>query len=1011
MNCRIRATFVAGLLLLLYLAAPAESGDSPWFARSWQSDKGLPDNTVVGIEQTPDGFLWVATQAGLVRFDGLKFREFTQVAVYGAPTSLLQALFIDHAGRLWIAKDRRIVVCVDKGETKVVESGSDLPNVEARLIMEDGEGAVWISYIGGDLVRIKDQRVRSFGSRDGLPGGSTCQLATDGEGQLWFAAGEWVGVFRNDRFEQLIRLRGQRISGARPGGIWVCSGPQIFRCAKGILPVKIGELPLARPNANAAVVYEDRAGKLWIGTREAGLFCYDGSSFSTVVTSHHEILCLKEDREGNIWVGTRGGGLNQLRPRSLDLLSVDPRVPFEGVRSACQDTKGNVWAVSQSGAVWRKWGKGWVAVGEGEGWRGQYAQCIAADPGGGVWIGTQYTGLFRWQDGVTTASLCKTNGLSGDLVTALLTTGSGAVWVGTASVDAQHHALQRWESGRVQTFDLPSGSGWVVAMVFDSAGDGWAATSAGLLLRIHQDVLLDETRKTLAAPHGIRTLYAGADGSVWIGYAGMGLGRLKAGGFTHFRAEQGLYDDYISQIVSDGRGRMWFAGNRGIFHVHEQEFDDLAQGQTTRVHSVAYGRNEGLSSLQASYGFWPSTLFGADGRLYFPMQSGLAVVYAPDLKENGLAPPVVIERVTSGGKTVAAYEAGELAGSGGSAAPLELHQENGHLRLPPGQRQVEFAFTALGLVMPENLGLKYRLQGVDADWVTVGERRMAYYPQIPPGGYRFQVVACNNDGIWNETGAALAITVEPYLWQTAWFRVVTPVSGFTLAAGAIFVSMRRRHRRQIERLELQQATERERTRIAQDLHDDLGAALTQISLNTAMVQNPAVTPEVASGLLQEIDQRARELVTALDEIVWAANPRNDKVSSLSRYLCQYAQRSLFATEIACRLEVAPGLPDAPVGAEQRHNLFLAFKEALNNAVRHSGAKELTVKVEAHGQTLSVTLADNGRGFVPGPAAEGADGMGNMRARLDRLGGMCQVISAPGKGTQVILSCPLQGQPI
>jgi len=231
---------------------------------------------------------------------------------------------------------------------------------------------------------------------------------------------------------------------------------------------------------------------------------------------------------------------------------------------------------------------------------------------------------------------------------------------------------------------------------------------------------------------------------------------------------------------------------------------------------------------------------------------------------------------------------------------------------------------------------------------------------------------------------------------------------FGLLSLGVWLVIQQQHRRQIERLEMQGATERERARIAQDLHDDLGAGLTQISLNTIMVQNPAVGPDDASTMLREIDQRARDLVIALDEIVWAVNPRNDTVSSLVRYLCQFTQSCLAPIDIACRLEVPAMLPSAPVGAEQRHHLFLAFKEAINNLLRHSGATELRLEVAADEHVLSVTLKDNGRGFEVGTEREGADGLPNMRARLERLGGSCVVTSKPGQGTAVVFSLPLAG---
>ncbi len=997
-------TWLAVILLGWVTSAPAAATNSPWFARAWQSDEGLPDNTVVGVEQTPDGFLWVATQAGLVRFDGLQFRQFTPVTLAGAPTSLIQAIFVDQRGRLWVAKDRRSVVCVEPGGISAVTGESGVPNAEARMMVADAEGSLWVSYIGGEVVRLRDHQIRSYTAEDGLPGGSTCQLATDQRGQLWFSQGGWLGVYRFGLFQKLEKFRGQRIVPCRAGGIWVCTGKQLYKYSEGAPPVRVGELPARGKEVNPTVLFEDRAGQLWIGTREAGLFRYDGKGFETVITSHHEILSILEDREGNFWVGTRGGGLNQLKPRVVELLATDPAIPFEGVRSVCQDTEGRIWSVAQNGVVSLSADGGWSALSTNQGWYSAYAQCVAADPAGGVWIGTQYSGLFRWRAGVVVDSVSRVNGLGGDLVSALHTTPAGVVWVGSESVDAQQHTLTRWQEGRMQAYELPPRSGPIVAITSDVAHNCWAATSGGILVRVREGELTFDTRSTLPGDPGIRCLFAAADGSVWIGYAGEGVGRLRAGRFTHFRQEQGLHDDYISQIIPDGRGRLWFAGNRGIFHVREADFAEVAEGRAARVRSVAYGQNEGLPRLQASHDFWPGALQARDGRLWFAMQSGLASVAAPELRENRQPPPVVIERVTVNGRPLAAYGAGELAPVPGTLASLVRRGGEGYWQLAPGQRQVDIEFTALGLMMPESTGFRYRLQG--REWTEAGAQRVAPYPQLPPGDYHFQVTACDGDGLWNETGASLLFTISPYWWEAAWFRVVGPLATFGLLGGGVLAGIRRRHRRQIEHLELLQATERERTRIAQDLHDDLGAGLTQISLNSAMAQNPAVAAEVAAGMLQEIDQRSRELVTALDEIVWAVNPKNDTVASLARYLCQFAQNLLLPAEITCRLEVPPVLPDAPVSAEQRHQLFLAFKEALHNTLRHSGARELRLTVAAGPQHLTVTLADNGCGFAPGPVREGADGLTNMQMRLARLGGRCTVTSVPGQGTRVSFDLPL-----
>ena len=999
--------WLASLMLALGAATRLAAASPALAARVWQSDEGLPDNTVVGIEQTPDGYLWVATQTGLARFDGLQFRHFAPATMAGGAAGLIQALLLDRRGRLWIAKERGTVVCVDQGRVSVMrtpEPGHS--NRSTRMLLEDSAGAVWVSYLGGEVLRIEDGRTRAFTEQDGLPSGATCQLTLDRDGQLWFARGKWVGLMREGTFHPLAEVTAQRIAGAAAGGIWACNGNRLYKYTEGGAAELLATLPRTESEINPTLLCEDRDGYVWIGTRGPDLFRVDGKSGTfDLIKSQQEILSFKQDREGSVWVGTRGG-LYQLRPKVAELLPIDPAFPLVGVRSVCQESSGPLWAIGQNGSVSWNPGSGWLTLSTQDGWSHAYAQCVAADPQGGVWIGTQHQGLHRWHNGALAASLTSTQGLAANFVSTLLASPSGALWIGTEWSNAERHALQCWQEERFRTFELPPESGPVTALALDAAGDCWAATARGLLLRVHADALNDETHQTLVEPRPIRSLLATPDGSLWIGYGGDGLGRLKDGRFSHCRMDQGLHDDYLSNIISDGRGRLWFAGNRGIFSVREAELVELAEDRATRVRSVAYGQIEGLSRLQASHGTWPGALRGRDGRLWFAMESGLAGVNVPAFKENPLAPPVVLEQVKANGEIVAAYNTDQPLTDSPAAAPLDLRRDAAHLHLTPGQRQVEFVFTALSFTKPESISFKYRLHGLDKDWVDAGTQRVASYPLIPPGDYRFQVLACNRDGVWNETGAVLSLTAEANWWELTWFRVLSPLAAVGLLGSGIALGVRRRHRRQIEHLQLLQATERERARIAQDLHDDLGAGLTQISLNTAMVQNPAVGREVAEGLLQEIDERSRDLVVALDEIVWAVNPRNDSVPSLARYFCQFARNCLLSGGITCRLEVATDLPDAPVGAEQRHHLFLAFKEALHNALQHSGADQARLEIAADAHTLAVTLFDNGCGFTPGPQPEGADGLGNMRTRLTRLGGTCVVTSGPNCGTTVAFRLPL-----
>ncbi|MCX6872801.1 MAG: triple tyrosine motif-containing protein [Verrucomicrobia bacterium] len=1003
---RIPVLWLAGLLALPATGGASAAVEPTWVIRTWQSDAGLPDNTVVGIEQTPDGFLWVATRTGLVRFDGVRFQPFP-VTVPGVPAGEIKALVADRRARLWVAKDRGVVICLDQGRaTTVVGPEHAAADIGASLMVEDAAGAVWVSYGNGEVLRIQDGRVRAFTTADGLPeGAGMCRLALDGTGQLWFSKGSWVGVFRGDKFRPLEQVDATAITGARSGGIWWCRDAQFWKYCEGRPLLKIpANLPVATPTA----LHEDRAGCLWVGTVEAGLFRFDPAGPATTTVSQPAIVAMKEDREGNLWIGTRGGGLNQLKPKIVDLLTPGSASPFSPVRSVCQDTDGVLWAVVwPNGEVLRSAGQGWTPLSAKDGWLIPFSQCVAADPQGGIWIGTQYAGLHRWRNGVVTDSLNKTSGLAGDHVEALLATASGEVWIGTGWSDKEHEDLQCRKAGQLQTFHLPPGSGLVRALATDSAGDCWAATSQGLLLRVRDDVLTNETGSTLAEPCEIRCLSGSPDGSLWIGYGGQGLGRLKAGRFSRCRMDQGLHDDYISNILPDGHGLLWLAGNRGIFSVREKELDDLAEGRATRVWSVAYGRNDGLSRLQASYDAWPGAARGTDGRLWFAMQSGVAVVNPGDLKENPESPPVVIERVSVNGKTVAAYGAGGLPKPLAASAPLELSQGTAHLRLSPGQRRVEFFFTAPVFTKPEIIGFKYRLFGLDTDWVDGGVLRSATYAQVPPGHYRFQVRACNSDGVWNETGAALDLTAEPHWWETAWFRVLAPLAAAGLLGGGILLGLRRRHRRQIERLKLLQATDRERARIARDLHDDLGSHLTRIVMLSDAEPDGREDAQEVGGALDEINQTGREMTLKMSEIVWALNPEHDTLDSFAGYVAKRAHELLAAAKIQCRLDLPLDLPAGPLSSPVRHEVLLAFKEALHNIVKHARATSVLVTLRLEGESFMLTVEDDGQGFVvPPDASSRGHGLANMQHRLAAVDGRCEVRSQPGDGTCVRFDVPL-----
>jgi signal transduction histidine kinase/ligand-binding sensor domain-containing protein len=997
-------------ILIGFVSPALAEHENPYFARIWQAEDGLPENRVVGVVQSSDGFLWVATQTGLVRFDGVRFQRADLAGSPGKIAGTMRILMLDRMGRIWLAKEEGdTLFCFDGAQVRILTADQGLPKTETQSSMAvDGKGGLWITYSMGKVIRYnQDGKVDAFTDKDGLPNSGICWLAADRDGTLWFAKGSHVGVFRNGRFNVLENFDSSevRIAAARSGGIWICAGQQILKFEEGVETVELGkiipDMASSRSSYDPSVLLEDREGAVWVGTASAGLYRCDSKAIVRVEVSNPAILSLAEDREANLWVGTRGGGLNQVHRRMISMIKSSSGLPFEGVQSVCQDATGARWAVGDNGVLARSQGTNWTIQSLSNGSVQPYVTCAAADMNGSVWIGTRAGGLYHWADGQF-KDLSLQASLREKSLRSLLVMSNGDLWIGANSPDV----LYRLRGEKLQSFDLPPGHRFIRAMAEDAAGNFWAGASDGLLVRVTGDALVDETAKSSSL--SIRCLHGAANGDLWIGYAGAGAGRLRNGQITRFSTEQGLPNDYIAQILTDNRDSVWFAGNQGIFQVCERDFDDLAEGLVARVWPAVYGRSEGLPGLQASFDYCPASV-RADDRLFFSMLSGLAEVRLDYSRLNYRPPNVFIERVTDDKQIFAVYQAFTTASSANTAAPMELSHrgDKGELRLPPGLPQVQFEFTALSFVTSDNVRFRYQLEGLDKDWVDAGMHRIASYTHPPPGHYRFKVIACNNDGIWNNIGDTLPVTFEPYVWETLWFKLAVTSISFTALCGVVVLVLRRRHRLVVERLEHQHALELERTRIARDLHDDLGVGLTEIGLLGDLAGANTLVPETSREKLQEITDRARTLAASLDEIVWAINPTNDTSQSLMEYFFEYAQKLLSRAGIRCRLEVIEPMTTGNLNTEERHEVFHAFKEALNNVIRHSGATEVQVILAVVSGELLIRVADNGCGFVV-PCGEGSlDGLVGMRERLHRLGGRCEITSATGSGTTVTFVIPVQ----
>jgi signal transduction histidine kinase/ligand-binding sensor domain-containing protein len=986
--------FAAGSFPLPAFAAPN------YFIRSWQSEAGLPQNKVTAVVQAHDGYLWMGTYSGLARFDGVRFTVFDEHNTPTMRSSRVTSLFEAADGTLWIGDESGQVTRYHDGQFQAVPFRAAWSGGKIYDIAADESGDIWLLNESGQLARVRDGLVLN------PQAGAAAKLVNmthSADGTIWVARDGRVSVLERGQMrvlqfnETVTNMYVQGISAGRDGGLWVANDGRIRKWKDGEWVQDLGQAPWNL--APLTRLMETREGILLAGTSDQGLYLiFPGGTEKPLLFDHASgfpsdwLISLCEDREGNIWAGTGGGGLVVLRPNNIQTIAPPDQWQGRAVLSVCPGRNGALWVGTEGAGLYRFQSGVWTNFGLAQGVRNLYVWSLAEDAQGQLWAGTWGGGLFtqngdrfRYAPGLETVT---------PPMPALLRAHDGGLWIGTAA------GLLRYQAGGTNWFAWNNGQPLrdVRTVAEDGRGAVWFGM-AGSGLACLDDQGIRQFRKTNGLSSDfIECLHFDGDGALWIGTFGGGVCRFKQGHFAVINREQGLPNGVIGDIEEDGQGFFWMSSHGGIIRVGKAELDNCADGKANAVHCLVYGINDGLPTLECSEGLQPAGCRTADGRLWFPTSKGLVAVNPQNVKKNFLPPPVVIEALR--------VDDHEVAGAT-NAAPL---------RIPPGRHRVEFQYTGLSFAAPEKVRFKYRLTGLDTEWVDAGTRRTANYNYIPPGNYTFHVIACNNDDVWNDKGAAVAFEVLPFFWQTLWFRVLALALTIVASGGFVWFTVRRRVRRKLERLEQQRAVEHERVRIANDIHDDLGAHLTRITMLSESASADLDDPTRAAADLNQIYNTARELTRAMDETVWAVNPRHDTLESLASYLEKFAQDLLATAGIRCRLDLPLEFAEWRLTSEVRHNLFLAFKEALHNAVKHSGASEVHIRLTPGMMSFELAVEDNGRGFTPGatekPSAgpgrfASGNGLENMTRRLAEIHGRCDIRTAPGSGTKVVFIVPLK----
>lgn len=985
------------VLLLAVLAEASPSAGAGYSIHMWQTEDGLPQNGVTSILQSAEGYLWIGTYGGLVRFDGARFTVFDGGNTPELQNSRVTSLFEDARGALWIGHETGDLTRFQAGRFQPWRIPGATNREKIIAIGADASGKVWLLDQAGLAKRVEDGRVLAPESRPDQ-GVGTVALTQQPSGALWVARGGIVSTLQDGRWEVLTLDRtpfggfATGIGASRDGGLWVIADGRVRKWRAGHWADDWGISPWG--NSSVTAVLEMRNGYLAVGTIDHGLYLLPGKGEAL----HYDrasglpqdwVRSLCEDREGNLWVGAGSRGLVALRPARVTVLNAPDHWQGRNVLSVTATRDGALWVGTEGAGLYRHQSGEWTRFAEQEGVPNLFVWSLAEGKAGQLWVGTWGGGLLErhGEHFERVADLAEVS----TPMPALYAAKDGVLWAGTGAGLLRHGVGAPVWYGERQGLVAPD----VRAVTQDREGTVWFGMFGGGLGQLKDGRLRQFRKSDGLSSDFVQCLLPGRDGTLWIGTSDGGLNRLKDGKFSVIGMRQGLPNNVICHLAEDHRGFFWIGSHGGILRVATTELERCAAGEINAISGLVYGRGDGLPTLECAGGLQPAGAQTADGRLWFSTSKGLVAVDPENVFTNQLAPPVVIEELRVDDQVL------ESHGPAGAA-----------LQIPPGRQRFEIRYTGLSFAAPERVFFKHRLEGLERQWTDAGTRRTAAYSYLPPGDYVFRVIACNNDGVWNLVGATRAFTVLPHFWQTWWFRGLAGGGVVALAGLGMLWTARRKLRRHIERVERQQAIERERARIAQDIHDDLGASLTRISLLSQTARSELDNPARAAANLDRIYGTARELTRAMDEIVWAVNPRHDTLDSLASYLGRFAQDFLGTAGLRCRLDVPVQLPAWPLTAEIRHNLFLAFKEALNNVLKHAAARQVSVSLVLYPAAFAVTVEDDGAGFAPGEFQAAAavetrgNGITNMRRRLADIGGRCEIDSQPGKGTRLRFHVPV-----
>lgn len=1004
---------VAWLMSLppLVQADPDRSLPQDFVSRIWNKQQGLPDDSVTSILQTRDGYLWVGTAGGLARFDGVNFTVMSPERWKSNATLSVTALCEDSSGKLWIGTQDSGLLCCQDGVVTPFSEHNDLRSIAINSIADTGT-ALWIGTSSG-LFRLEGEQLTQFTKKDGLPNDFISNVHLARSGTLWITTRGGMCEFKDGRlktvpFQTDSPGRSPESLGVyedRLGNQWAYGDTYLVNLTDGKHLNHFGSGDAA--SSRIWSLCEGRDGELWIGTSGRGLYCFVKGNFELPALDNElnsDVHAICEDRQGNLWLGTQSDGLVRLQPRNIRMLDTSAGLPIRPAVCLAFNPNGHAWVDFHHGGLYTGTADGFEHFSpETLPSLQNLVSSICPEGNSNLWIGTMGAGLYCVA-GQRCLHLTTADGLSDNNILSLARDSDGTIWIGTRA------GLCQISNGVLMAAGDTGGlSGKAISVLSPAHSGGvWLGSSDGTIVRVNRGQIRRLSSASVVSGKAIRALYEDTAERVWIGTENGHLECIAGDRFLNWDLPTGSPDRSILGIVVTGEGDLWISTASSIYSAAQKDVCGWLSGQESLIPRLIF-RTNSLSDAGPAYG-WPHALRSPDGTLWFAMNNGIVTINSATGPSDSASPPVLIENVSVNGNLLSPVSIRETPTAvGSSALPV---------RLPSDLLKLEIHFTGLDLSSPEKLRFRYRLDGLDNTWVVDNDlRREATYNTLKYGSYAFHVQAGNADQTWFNNEATFRFVVPTPIWRAPWALALYGIAGLLLTAGiARFVSARR-FRRRLAALAAQQAMERERMRIARDMHDEIGSKLTKISFLSERAKRELEAGDSVAGKLDSIAGTSRDLLQTLDEIVWAVNPHNDTLEHLAAYLGQYATEYLQNTAVECELHIPRGLPHHPLSAEARHNLFLAFEESLNNALKHGRPARIRVRMDVTPAQFEIRIIDNGSGFdcdvsdgMPNKngaaSSHSRNGLQNMRQRLELLGGTCSIESRPGHGTTVILTVPL-----